>query len=1005
MSLGQFFFEGEAPERNFFVEQGVKFGFDLDAYLEALDQVPSFTPEKVEYILAYNKSLARFIMDLAEGALSRKKAKKQLWEQNEVMQAVLEHTHMMAVYLDRRFNFVWVNQAYAKTCKHDQSFFPGKNHFDLYPHPENQAIFQRVIETGEPFFVEAKAFTFPDQPERGVTYWDWSLAPTKDNSGKINGLVFTLLEVTERILSEKRSQKSEKNFRTLIENVIDWVWVVDKDGTYTYVSPQAKDLIGYEINEILGRTPFDFMSQTEAARVAPIFFKAVNNREKIIALEDSLLAKDGSEVVFETNAAPIYNTENAFIGYMGTCRDITLRKHAEKERRLNEIRLEALMQLNESGPTDPDELSRFALEKSALLTDSNIGFINFLSDDEKHITHSVYTKNTLAHCRPPKEIQAFEIAKCELLSETLRKRQPIIVNENPEERAAAAGFSSGLPLVRRFISIPVFEEDRMAAIAALGNKEQPYTREDVRQFRLFMDGLWRILQRKRIENTLKISEMRFRELAELLPETIYETDLEGNLTFVNPQAFQMFGYTQQDFDSGLNAFQMIIEEDLARAKENYWKIIQGETVEVTEYTGRKKDGTTFPALFRSSSIQRNSEIVGLRGFIIDITQKQQMQAQLEHSRKMQAIGALAGGVAHEFNNMLTIIMGNAELAAEDIPGCNAAAEQLKEIQKASLRAKEVVQRLLNVARKSHSARKPTRIAEILYESLDLLQRTIPSTVSIRQKISCTAETILADSTEIHQVVLNLCTNAQHALHEETGVINVSLEPITLDQAMGTQFNRLEPGPYAKLIISDTGEGIHPDIMERVFEPYYTTKEIDKGLGMGLAVVDGIIKKHEGAIHIKSEVGKGTTVEVFFPLIETQADIKTAQKKTLPASTERVLLIDDEPSILKMLTQMINRYGYEVTGSSASVEALELFRRQPHGFDLVITDMSLPHMPGDRLAREMMRIRPDIPVILCTGHNERMNEKKALNLGIKAFITKPFLKNNIVQTIQDVLKNA
>ena len=230
MFLGQFFCENEVPEREFFIEQGRKFGFDLDAYLKALDQVPYFTDEKVESILTYNKALVSFITNLAEVALSRRKAEKQLLEQNQIMPWVLEHTHMMAVYLDTQFNFIWVNRAYAETCKHDQDYFSDKNFFDLYPHSENQAISQRVVNTGELFFVEAKPFEFPDQPERGATYWDWSMIPIKDNSGKVIGLVFTLAEVTERILTEKQLRKSEEDFRSLIENVIDWVGESMKTG-------------------------------------------------------------------------------------------------------------------------------------------------------------------------------------------------------------------------------------------------------------------------------------------------------------------------------------------------------------------------------------------------------------------------------------------------------------------------------------------------------------------------------------------------------------------------------------------------------------------------------------------------------------------------------------------------------------------------------------------------------------------------------------------------------
>ena len=832
MFLGQFFYENEIPERKFFVDQGLKFGFDLDEYLKTLDQVPYFTYEKVESIIVYNNSLVSFITNLAENALFQKNAEKRLLEQSQIMQGILEHTHAMAVYLDRQFNFIWVNRAYAETCKHPQSYFPGKNHFDLYPHHENQAIFQRVVDMGEPFFVEAKPFEFPDQPERGLTYWDWSLIPVTDDAGTVIGLVFTLAEVTKRIVAENELRKSENRISSIFRSAPIGIGVV-VDRVLTDVNSRLCDITGYDRGDLIN----------QSAR---------------------MLYPDDQE--FE------------FVGR----------------------------------------------EKYAQIADRGTG-----------------TVETHWRCKNGAIIDV-------LLSST-----PIDLND----------------------------QSKGVTFTAL-----------------------EITERKKTENALRHSERRFRELAELLPETIYEMDLEGNLTFVNQNAFEKFGYTKEDLDHGLNAFHMIIDKDRAKAKENFKKIVHGESVGIQEYTAQRKDGTAFPALFHSSAIRISREVVGLRGFIIDITQEKQLQAQLEHSQKMKAIGTLAGGIAHEFNNMLSIIIGNAELAADDIPKWSPIADRLQEIQNASLRAKEVVRRLLSVARKSPSMKKPVEIRTLLEDALDLLRKTMPSTVSIQRNILCRAETILADPTEINQVIINLCTNALHAMHEETGVIQVCLEPVSSELLSSARFKKPKPGAYVKLTVTDTGQGIEPDLLGRVFDPYFTTKDVDKGLGMGLAVVDGIIKKHDGAIHIESDVGKGTTVEVLFPVVETQEKIDIDPQETLLAGTERILLIDDEPSVLTMVAQMIERHGFEVVKRSSSSEALELFRQQPDSFDLVITDMTLPVIPGDRLSQEILRIRPDVPIILCTGHSERIDDESAQELGIKAFVMKPFSRRHIVKTIQEVLNH-
>jgi len=334
---------------------------------------------------------------------------------------------------------------------------------------------------------------------------------------------------------------------------------------------------------------------------------------------------------------------------------------------------------------------------------------------------------------------------------------------------------------------------------------------------------------------------------------------------------------------------------------------------------------------------------------------------------------------------------------------------LKEIRAASMRAKDVVRHILSFARKTPAQRKPIQISTIIRDSLKMMRASIPTTIEIRQNISCESEMILADPTEINQILMDLCTNSVHALSEETGVLDVSLESISLDKDSAIEYENLNTGNFVKLTVKDTGQGIDPKIMNRIFDPYFTyftTKDIGKGTGMGLAIAYGIVKKYDGAIKASSELGKGTVFEVLFPLIDEAAEPEVEEEPgVLPRGTERILFVDDEESLAKMAKQMLERLGYQVVTKTNPRETLDLFRAEPDKFDLVITDMAMPQMAGDRLARELMKIRRNIPVILCTGHSARIDEDRAKELGLAAYVMKPLVMRDFANTVRRVLDAA
>jgi len=379
------------------------------------------------------------------------------------------------------------------------------------------------------------------------------------------------------------------------------------------------------------------------------------------------------------------------------------------------------------------------------------------------------------------------------------------------------------------------------------------------------------------------------------------------------------------------------------------------------------------------------------------------ERQMQQVLKLQAIGTLAGGIAHDFNNILFPIIGYTEITMDDVPADSPSRRNLEEILKAANRARELVQQILTFSRQNGRERKPIRVQAIVGEALRLLRASIPKTIDIRCDLDEDCNAIMGDPTQIHQVIMNLCTNAYQAMQETGGTLEIRLEQTQIGYEETVKRAGIKMGPHLLLTVRDEGVGMEPAVMDRIFEPYYTTKEPGKGTGLGLSVIHGIVKNHGGFITVESTAGKGSVFHVHLPTLDdVEADIEKTASGAKSGDNERILLLDDEPQIVAMEKQLLEKLGYRVTARTSSVEALETFARQPDQFDLVITDMTMPNMTGDQLARSIWDIRPGVPVILCTGYNEMMSEDKALAMGICKFILKPIEKDELALAIRSAL---
>ncbi|MCP4694788.1 MAG: response regulator [Desulfobacterales bacterium] len=506
---------------------------------------------------------------------------------------------------------------------------------------------------------------------------------------------------------------------------------------------------------------------------------------------------------------------------------------------------------------------------------------------------------------------------------------------------------------------------------------------------------------KKLFEEAKRAEMLYRSLLRSSADAIVIYDLDENPTYVSPAFTRVFGWPREEFKGQWNWF--IPESERAATRSILTRTIEnGVPCHDYETKRRHRDGFMVDVSLSASRYDdHEGRPAGVLVIYRDISEKKRLEVKLQHSERLEAIGTLAGGIAHDFNNILSSVIGYTELALDDVEEGTLLESNLEEVLIAGNRARELVQQILAFSRQTDQEQKPVQVKLLVKEALKLLRASLPATIEIRQHIQSDA-LVMADPTQINQVIMNMCTNAGHAMQIKGGVMEVSLSSEELTPEFTSRRMNIKPGKFLKLVVKDSGHGMSATVMSRIFDPFFTTKPQGEGTGLGLSMVHGIISGLGGLITPYSEPGKGSRFEIYMPVIETEASPKITAQKVLPSGAEHILFVDDEPPIVKMGKQSLERLGYHVETRTSSLEALELFKAKPRRFDLVITDMTMPNMTGEDLSLEMLEIRPDIPIILCTGFSNIITEERAKKVGIKAFVTKPILMREIAETIRNVL---
>lgn len=1065
----------------------------------------------------------------------RRRAEEALRRATELLETIFSTTRMLVAYLDRDFNFVRVNRAYAQADNRSPEFFIGKNHFTLYPDEENLAIFRRVVESGEPFSVAARPFRYPEHPERGVTYWDWSLQPVRGADGTTAALILSLLDVTEH----KRAARDLALVSFALDNVREAAFLIDESARFRYVNEESCRTLGYSREELLGLGVADVDPDFPSVRW-PEHWEELKTRGSLI-FEGRHRRKDGSAFPVEINANYFEYDGGSY--NLALVRDIAERRQAEEERSAHLRFLRSMDRVSRAiqGTGDLDRMMGDVLDAVLAVFDCDRAWLLHPCDPEAPSLRVPMERTKPQY--PGAKVSGGDIPNEPAMAEVFR-----LVLQKPGPMCCGPGSEYPLPPqgaerfgIRSAMHMAIHPKFGKPWLFGLHQCSRPrvWTAEEKHLFHeigiRLTDGLTSLLAHR----DLRESENKLAEAQRLAHIGYWDRDLDAGLVTLSDEACRIFGIPGQEEPLDLVAWQelwsqLIHPEDRERVLLAAGEALRGGSPYDEEYRVLRPDGSlrivhscgrvmsdaagrphrmfgsmqdiserrqaleqireheafirniletvdegfivvdrqyriisanrafcamvgigeaelqgrpchevvhgaarpcfekgedcpierAFASGMPQSAFHCHEDAEGgkryveLKAFPVtdstgavvsvietvnDVTEKRKLEEQLLQSQKMEAVGRLAGGVAHDFNNMVGVIIGHTELALRQLEPGHRLFANLQEVRKAAGRSADLTRQLLAFARKQTVVPRVLDLNSTVEGMLKILRRLIGEDIDLAWLPGKEVWPVRMDPSQLDQILANLCVNARDAV---TGVGKVTIETrnAAIDEAYCAGHPDAVPGEYVLLAVSDNGCGMARETIDRIFEPFFTTKELGKGTGLGLATVYGIVRQNNGFVNVYSEPAQGSTFKIYLPRHAAPIGEQPEEAAVLPVpgGHETILLAEDEPAILEMVREVLSGCGYRVLAAASPREAIRIAREHQGQIDLLITDVIMPEMNGQELAETLRGLFPRSRKLFMSGYTDDVIVHHGVLAEGVHFLQKPFTIQALAVKVREVL---